>query len=132
MLSILPKTNPKVFGGGSMSSRKSPYYRSRKALARKLQNPRLLRITFHTFRNWRATPLYHQTRDPVYVKEFLGHKKLDTTMLYIQLEKTLYSEDMDEFTVKVASSSEEIKSLLESGFQYVCEKDEMLYFRKRK
>jgi site-specific recombinase XerC len=30
---------------------------------------------------------YHKTKDPLYVKELLGHKKLDTTLLYIQIEK---------------------------------------------
>jgi NAD/NADP transhydrogenase alpha subunit len=34
--------------------------------------------------------------------------------------------------VRVASTPEEIKSLLEAGFDYVCEKDGLLYFRKRK
>jgi len=30
-----------------------------------------------------------QTKDPLYVKEFLGHKKLDTTLLYIQIERAI-------------------------------------------
>jgi hypothetical protein len=38
----------------------------------------------------------------------------------------------DEFTVKVVSNPEEIKALLEVGFEYVCEKDGLLFFRKRK
>jgi hypothetical protein len=76
--------------------------------------------------------LYHQARDPLYVKEFLGHRKLDTTLLYIQIERTIYKEQSDEFTVKVAEGPEEIKSLLEVGFEYVCEKDGLMFFRKRK
>ena len=44
----------------------------------------------------------------------------------------LFKETTDEFTVKVASKPEEIKGLLEVGFEYVCEKDGLLYFRKRK
>lgn len=38
----------------------------------------------------------------------------------------------DEFTVRVACKPEEIKQLLEVGFDFVCEKDELLYFGKRK
>jgi hypothetical protein len=38
----------------------------------------------------------------------------------------------DEFTVKVASKPEEIKALLETGFEYICEKDGLMFFRKRK
>jgi hypothetical protein len=77
----------------------------------KLQSPILLRITFHTFRHWRATMLYHQTKDPYYVKQFLGHKSLKSTEIYITVEKTLFGEYSDEFAVKVASEPEEIKQL---------------------
>mgnify|MGYP001067710170 CR=1 FL=1 len=44
----------------------------------------------------------------------------------------MFGEYGDEFTVNVASKPEEIKSLLETGFEYVCEKDELMFFRKRK
>ncbi len=82
--------------------------------------------------HWKATTLYHQTKDPFYVKEFLGHKRLDTTFLYVQIEKALYKETDDDFIVKVAKTPEKIKGLLEVGFEYVCQKDDILYFRKRK
>ncbi len=99
MLSKLPRKNEYVFGGVSVSSLKSSFWQSRKRAAFKLQNPRLNRIGFHTFRHWKATTLYHQTKDPLYVKEFLGHKKLDSTLLYIQLEQALYKGENDEFHV---------------------------------
>ena len=54
------------------------------------------------------------------------------TLLYIQIERAIYKEQSDEFTVKVAKTPEEIKSLLEVGFEHVCEKDGLLFFRKRK
>lgn len=76
--------------------------------------------------------LYHQTKDPLLVKGFLGHKKLDTTLLYIQIEQALFKETSDEFTVKVAKKSDDVKALLEVGFEYVCEKDDLMFFRKRK
>lgn len=76
--------------------------------------------------------LYHQTKDIVYVRNFLGHKKIDTTLLYIQLADTIYQETADEFTVRVAGSPEEIKALLEVGFEYVCEHEGLMFFRKRK
>jgi hypothetical protein len=43
-----------------------------------------------------------------------------------------YSKTSDESNVRVAGKPEEIKALLEIGFEYVCEKDGFLYFRKRK
>ena len=76
--------------------------------------------------------LYHQTKDILYVKEYLGHNKVETTLLYIKLAETIFKNLNDEFTVKVARTKNEIKSLLEVGFEYICEKDDLLYFLKRK
>ena len=76
--------------------------------------------------------LYHETKSTVLVKEFLGHKSLDTTLLYIQLEKTLYQKGSDGFLVKATRDDEEIQKLLEVGFELACQKDDLLYFRKRK
>jgi len=65
--------------------------------------------------------LYHQTKDPYYVKDFLGRKAYETHR-YISIKRTVFEPTSDEFTVKVASKPEEIKSLLEAGFKYVCQK----------
>ncbi len=132
MLGSMPKTNEYVFGTGHKSTRASVFYRLRKRIAHKLANPRLLEIGLHTFRHWKATMLYHETHDPLYVKEFLGHKNLDTTLLYIQLEKALFKQESDEFTVKATKNPEEIQSLLEVGFEFVCNNDGLMFFRKRK
>jgi integrase len=88
-----------------------------------------MNICFHTLRHWKATTLYHQTKDILFVKEFLGHNKVETTLLYIQLAETIFKELSDEFTVKIASKPEEIKALLEVGFEYFCQKDDLYYFR---
>jgi hypothetical protein len=42
------------------------------------------------------------------------------------------NETTDEFTVKVAEKTEEVKALLEVGFEYICQKDDLMFFRKRK
>jgi len=73
--------------------------------------------------------LYHQTKDILYVKEFLGHKKIENTLLYIQLSKARFKEINDDFTVKVAKTPEEIQQLLEVGFEYVVKKDGLMFFR---
>jgi hypothetical protein len=76
--------------------------------------------------------LYNQTKDILYVKQFLGYRKVETTLLYIQLSEVIFKNKSVEFTVRVAKTKEEIKALLEVGFEYNCEKDELYYFRKRK
>lgn len=133
MLKNLPNDSQKVFGNTTYDSMKQTLQQTRKRLANKLQNPRLLKTTFHTLRHWKATTSLHQTKDPYYVKEFLGHRSIKNTEIYITIERTIFSElSNDEFAIKVADKPEDIKSLLEVGFEYTCEKDGMLFFRKRK
>jgi len=132
MLNNLPRKAERVFGNGPTGTLKAAYINARRSLAAKLQNPRLLRITFHTFRHWKATMLYHQTRDPYYVKDLLGHKSLSSTEIYINIERAMFEPTGDEFTVRVAEKAEEIKTLLETGFEYVCQKDSLVFLRKRK
>jgi len=132
MLNALAREGEKVFGDGPINSMKTTFTKARRRLASKLQNPRLLKISFHTLRHWKATQLYHQTKDPYYVKQFLGHKCLSNTEIYINIERTLFEPGSDEFTVKVTEKAEEVKALLETGFEYVCEKDSLIFLRKRK
>jgi integrase len=132
MLKNLPKKSEKVFPNRQDSMR-SNFCHQRKIMARKLGNPRLVKIHFHTLRHWRATIEYHKTKDPVHVKEFLGHKSIVNTMIYIHIEYALFQDGQpEEFHVRVAKTPEEIKELLEAGFDYVLQKDNLAYFRKRK
>ena len=134
MLNALPREDVRVFGPNSLNSLKNTFTRSRRRVAAKLQNPRLLRIHFHTLRHWKATMLYHQTKDPVYVMAYLGHKKLDNTLLYIQLSEKLFSDANDQFITKVANNTEQACNLIEVGFDYVTGEytDGGKIFRKRK
>ncbi len=76
--------------------------------------------------------LYHQTKDPCYVKDFLGHKPLASTEIYINIKRTMFESACDEFTVRVTEKPEENKTLLETGFEHVCSKDSLIFLRKRK
>jgi len=90
-------------------------------------------IHFHTLRHWKATTEQHKTKDPWHVKEILGHKSIQSTEVYIHIEKQLYqTQASDEFIVKVATTPQEITALLEVGFEYVTTKESLAYFRKRK
>jgi len=133
MINGLPKNSQRIFGG---KVKKKVFIESlrkaRKKSAAKLQNPRLLQIHYHTLRHWVGTMEYHKTKDPWHVKRVLGHKSLQSTEIYINIEQALFEEAPEEFHVKVAEKPEEIKALLEVGFEYVCEKGGLMYFRKRK
>ncbi len=101
-------------------------------LCRAIGNPRLLKINFTTLRHWKGTTGYHQTKDILHVKKILGHKCIQSTMIYINLEVALFKPVSDEFTVRVANNLEETCELLEAGFEYVTDIDGCKIFRKRK
>ena len=101
----------------------------RKALAEKLGNPNLLNITFKTFRHWKATYEYHRTKDILYVKQILGHKNINNTLIYTHLVEF---EGDDSFIVKVTSTLEEFTELLENGFEYISDYEDKKILRKRK
>jgi len=130
MLQNLPKKSERIFA--TRNTMIGNFCAQRRRSARKLGNPRLLKIHFHTLRHWKATMEYHKTKDVLHVMNLLGHRKIDNTMIYINLERALFQAADEEFHVKVAETSVEIKGLLEVGFEYVCEKDGLVYFRKRK
>jgi hypothetical protein len=75
---------------------------------------------------------YYKTKDPCYVKQFPSRKSIQNTELYINIERTLFDSGSDNFTVKVARKPEEVKALLDVGFEYVCQKDNLIFLRKPK
>jgi integrase len=133
MLNTLPRTSPHVFGECTVNSLKATYTRARRRLAFKLQNPRLLEIHFHTLRHWKATMEYHYTKDIMHVKQFLGHREIDNTMLYIQLDQNLFSNLPDDsFIIRAAHTIEEATKLGEVGFEPYVIMEGVQLFRKRK
>jgi len=76
--------------------------------------------------------LYHQTKDLLFVQRFLGHRSVQNTLRYIQLEEALFSEEDNQFVCKAASTVEEAMKFIELGFQHVCDFDGVKLFRKRK
>ena len=147
MLNQLPKVNQFIFGCGRgiqqgktdpakhrrlIERQKSRITMQRHRVAAKLQNPRIEKITYPTLRHWKATMLYHQTKDILYVMRFLGHRSIKNTLIYIDLETACYPNESEEYITKVSKTEAEICSLIEAGFEYVLQKDDLAYFRKRK
>jgi integrase len=130
-LNNLPTSSDKLFNA-KIRTLQQNYLDQRRTAARKFNNPRLAKITFTTFRHWKATMEYHKTKDILYVMRLLGHNSLKTTLIYIDLETALFREANDEFTVKVADTLEQASKLLEVGFEYVCDMQGKCIFKKRK
>ena len=128
MLMALPKKSNCIFGSYPLHGFRTCYTRQRAKAARKLGNPRILQITFHTFRHWKATIEYAKTKDILYVMRLLGHKSIKNTLVYTQLIEF----KADEFVCKAAQTVQEASDLIENGFEFVCAFDNAKLFRKRK
>ena len=134
MLEALPRTyGDRVFSKPEqpLDHHRDHLTQQRRRIAHKLKNPRLLRITFHTFRHWKGTIEYHRTKDILHVMQVLGHKNIKNTLVYVQLAEELFK-DQQEYVSKVAKTEADICSLVDAGFEYVCDHNEAKIFRKRK
>jgi len=132
MLNNLPKINENVFQTSKNSLRRT-FEALRKRTITKLNNPRLKKISFHTFRHFKGTMEYHKTKDILHVKAILGHRNIESTMTYINIESALYLSTSDEWTCKATTNTNEATQLIENGFTYVTTTpDALMLFRKRK
>ena len=127
MLNRLPKDKKKVFANSTGHVTICNFNKQRRHAAEKLGNPRLLRIHFHTFRHWKATMEYAKTKDILHVMRLLGHKSINNTLVYTQL----VGFENDEWHSATAQTVEEARKLIEKGFEYVCNHDSVMLFRKR-
>ena len=129
MLNSLPRKNEYVFQNGLLKHFGGNFRQQRKRLAYKLENPRINRITFKTLRHLKATMEYHKTKSLMHVMHVLGHKSIQSTMVYTHLVDF----GDDEYVSQVAKTAEEGKQLIEAGFDYVCTTPEnLMLFKKRK
>ena len=71
---------------------------------------------------------YAKTKDILHVMKMLGHRNIQNTLLYTQL----ISFENDEFRSATATTVQDAQKLIEAGFEYVCEFNEVKIFRRRK
>lgn len=84
MLNELPKNSKNVFNASTDSMRKS-YQKQCMHLAFKLKNPRLMQISFYTFRYLEGNNGVSSTRDILPVMQILGHRNIRNTLMDTQL-----------------------------------------------
>ena len=131
VIEALPKKCEKVFGKSNKTDKSHSYQRQRTWLSKKQANPRLQKITFHTFRHWKATMEYHKTKDIIHVQRLLGHRNIQNTLRYINLEQAIFEESSDKFHVRVVDSIEDACELLEVGYDFVMDMNGKKLLRKR-
>ncbi|MCJ7632971.1 site-specific integrase, partial [Candidatus Bathyarchaeota archaeon] len=97
------KSKSKRIFGKWLKSQARLYYKQRRKIADKLQNPRILGISFHTFRHWKASMEYHKTKDLLHVMKMLGHRNIQSTLVYTRLTNF----ENDEYHAATAKTLEE-------------------------
>ena len=83
-------------------------------------------------RIWARRRSYQQTKDILKVKKLLGHKAIESTMVYTQLIE-LHDSNVHQYAQKEVSTKEDRTALVESGWEFVFydPKDQTYIFRKR-
>jgi integrase len=106
----------------------------RNQLAKKLNQPELIKYRLYDLRHYYATMLYAKTKDILLVKQQLGHKRIEHTLIYTHLINL----KQDEFTSKAVqilgnpNHLKEIIQLAEAGFTLFTKTEEYQIFRKPK
>ena len=132
MLNNLPKNRETILPT-SQSSFRSGFNKQRIRTSLKLQNNRLMKISFHTFRHFKGTIEYHKTKDIMHVKYILGHRDIKTTLIYINIEQATFLNQTNDWTSKVSHTIEEETTLINTGFELVRSINETTaIYKKRK
>ena len=71
---------------------------------------------------------YAKAKDILYVMKILGHRSIQNTLLYTQL----ISFESDDYHSATAQNVQEAQKLVEAGFEFVCNFDDIKLFLKRK
>ncbi|MDI6715307.1 MAG: site-specific integrase [Thermodesulfovibrio sp.] len=119
--------NDRLFPVNS-NSLSEQFRRVRNRLSEKLGEPSIKTIRLYDFRHFKASMEYYKTKDLLHVKALLGHRDLRTTLKYVHL----IGFPTEEFHVSVARTLQEACQLVEQGFDYVTEMENVKIFRKRK
>ena len=128
MVMRLPRKDKRIFPG-VVNSLRTNFGKVRKRLSIKLENPRLLKVHFHSFRHWFACKTYWKTRDILYTRKVLGHRDLQSTLRYTQLVE--WKAD-DSYHSKAVKSTVEAEQLVSQGWEYVVTTpDQTMLFRRR-
>jgi len=121
------RTNAKIFPPGAVIS--NTYERLKASTAKKLNDPELKKIRLYDLRHYYATMLYYRTKNILLVKEKLGHKNINNTLIYTHL---VDFNDKEEYYSATAKTVDEAARLVEQGFEFVTDVDGVKLLRKRK
>jgi integrase len=131
MLNLMSKESARIFPRTSTHVITCQFSTTRKRLAKKLGNPRLLRVHPHTFRHWAITMEYAKTKDLMHCKEKFGHKSVLSTIRYVQLIKQQWESD-DQYYSTIVRTAKEAEFLSSQGWEHAVTMPDGTVMRKKK
>lgn len=130
-INSLPHTSLLIFGTANTGGIRWTFDQQKARLAAKLQNPRLKQIHFHTMRHYYATKVYNETKSIVEVQAKLGHRNINSTMVYTHIMQ--FDEESQNYHHAIARNEKEAGELIDSGWTYILTTPQnVMMFRKRK
>ena len=128
MLNSLPRAESWVFPV-KFRTMAGLYMRTRQRTASRLQNPRLQKISFVSFRHWGGTMIaYRSNGNMLTVKKMLRHKAIASSMKYVgQIDF-----DDTEFETATATTVDEGEKLAQAGYNRFDEFNGVHIYRKPK
>jgi integrase len=120
--------NQSLFNGSPKNYGKN-FREMRNNLAKKLGDPTINTIRLYDFRHYFATNLYAKTQNILLVKQQMGHKRIETTLIYTQLLNLAETE----WIVEGTTDKKRAEELLTANFTYqLTTPDGTMLFRKPK
>ena len=109
------------------------WVKGRNRAAEKYKQPDLLKYRLYDLRHFFATMLYAKTKDILLVKQQLGHKRIEHTLIYTHLIN-FKTDEYTSRTVQLGTSTtlKEICELAEAGFTKFTEIEGYQIFKKPK
>ena len=95
------------FPSNVMMGKKFRKYRD--LLAKKLKDKALRNVRLYDLRHYFGTMTYYRTKDILYTKDVMGHRKLETTLIYTKL--IAYGDE--QYICRIAKTLEEASQLIE-------------------
>jgi integrase len=128
---INPKQNERIFPATRRMCH--IWVHGRNQIADKLKQPELAKYRLYDLRHYFATMLYAKTKDILLVKQQLGHKRIEHTLIYTHLINFANDEYVSR-TVQLGTSTtlKEICELAEVGFTKFTEIEGYQIFKKPK
>jgi integrase len=94
----ITRVDQRLFASGEKICDK--WSKFRKRAFEKVRDPELLKIRLYDLRHWFGTTQYIKTRDIFHVKYLMGHRYIQSTLIYVHVAEGLLNYSDELFTMR--------------------------------